>query len=83
MIVATKDKIVISPIQEKSQSKGGIFIPDSAKEKPTTGIVVSSGSDEIKKGETVIYLQYAGCPVELDGQKYLVVRADEILAILE
>ena len=83
MIVATKDKVVIKPIEQDSMSKGGIFIPDTAKNKPTTGLVMSSGHDDIKKGQTVVYLQYAGAPIEYNGYKYLIVRAEEILAILE
>ena len=82
-IVATKDKVVLKPVEQESKTPGGIFIPDQAKEKPSQGLVVSSGNKDIKKGDKVLYPQYAGCPVEIDREKFLILRAEEIMAILE
>ncbi len=88
------DRVVIEPSEdEASQSAGGIFIPDTAKEKPQTGQVIAAGpgrvTDEgktiplnVKVGDTVIYSKYAGTEYTEDGVEYLVVRESDILATI-
>ena len=88
------DRVVIAPSEEEaSQSPGGIYIPDTAKEKPQTGTVVAAGpgrvTDEgntiamtVKVGDSVIYSKYAGTEYTEDGTEYLVVRESDILATL-
>lgn len=88
------DRVVIEPSEdEASQSSGGIYIPDTAKEKPQTGIVVAAGpgrvTDEgktialsVKVGDSVIYSKYAGTEYTEDGIEYLVVRESDILATI-
>ena len=87
------DRVLVRPLEEKEVKKGGIIIPDSAKEKPQEGEVVALGagkaSDEgksipltVKKGDKVIYGKYSGQEIKLDGDEYLLMREDDILAIL-
>ena len=82
------DRVVILPSPAKEKTIGGIIIPDTAKEKPLEGEVVAVGTgtkDEemvLKTGDTVLYGQYAGTSVELDGKEYLIMRQSDVLAIL-
>jgi len=86
------DRVIVKPI-ERETMKGGIIIPDTAKEKPMEGEVVAVGpgklSDkgerstmEVKKGDRVLYGKYSGTEVKLDDQNYLIIHQDEILGIL-
>lgn len=81
------DRVLIKPAAAEEKTLGGIIIPDSAKEKPLKGEVVAVGNgtkDEemvVKNGDTVLYGKYAGTEIELDGEKYLIMRQSDILAI--
>lgn len=87
------DRVVIKRLEEERMSAGGIVIPDSATEKPIQGEVVATGEGKpldngelrklkVKKGDKVLFGKYAGTEVKLDGTEYLVVREDDILAVL-
>ena len=82
------DCVLIQPAAVEEKTVGGIIIPDSAKEKPLKGNVVAVGAgtkDEemiLKTGDTVLYGKYAGTELELDGEKYLIMRQSDVLAII-
>ena len=83
------DRVLIKPTPAEETTLSGIIIPDSAKEKPLRGTVLATGEgtkDEemvVKDGDQVLYGKYAGTEVELDGEKYLIMRQSDILAILK
>ncbi|MCI9286282.1 MAG: co-chaperone GroES [Muribaculaceae bacterium] len=83
------DRVLISPTPAEEVTAAGIIIPDSAKEKPLRGTVISTGNgtkDEemvIKAGDEVLYGKYAGTEVELEGTKYLIMRQSDVLAVIE
>ncbi len=89
------DKIVVKRFEEQEQrTASGIIIPDTAKEKPQIGEVIAVGegkllqngqqvSPKVKPGDKVVFNKYAGTEVELDGEKYLIMSEDEVLAIIE
>ena len=88
------DRILLKRIEEEDKSKGGIIIPDSAKEKPQEGKVVAAGKGrlledgklvplEVKKGDRVLFGKYSGTEVKLVGEEHLIVREDDILGIME
>ena len=83
------DRVLITPAPAEEKTIGGIIIPDTAKEKPLKGSVVAAGNgtkDEemvLKAGDTVLYGKYAGTEIELDGEKYLIMRQSDVLAILK
>jgi chaperonin GroES len=81
-------------MEEETKTKGGIIIPDTAKEKPAEGKVVAAGNGrlgddgkriplEIKKGDRVLFSKYGGTEVKVDGEEYLIMREDDILGIIE
>jgi chaperonin GroES len=87
------DRVVVQPLDESEQMRGGLYIPDTAKEKPSQGEVVAVGpgkiSDEgarlemdVKVGDKVLYGKYSGTDVTLDGNEYLILRESDILAIV-
>ncbi len=82
------DRVLINPVPAEERTVAGIIIPDSAKEKPLKGTVIATGNgtkDEemvVKAGDTVLYGKYAGTELELDGEKYLIMRQSDILAIV-
>ena len=87
------DRVVVKPLEESEQMRGGLYIPDTAKEKPSQGEVVAVGpgkvSDEGKRieldvqaGDKVLYGKYSGTEVTLDGVEYLILRESDILAVL-
>ena len=82
------DRVLIEPAPAETKTVGGIIIPDTAKEKPLKGTVVAVGTgtkDEemvLKVGDVVLYGKYAGTEIELDGEKYLIMRQSDILAII-
>jgi chaperonin GroES len=87
------DRVLVHPLDEQEVKKGGIIIPDTAKEKPTEGEVVALGTgktdDEgkkvpftVKKGDRVLISKYGGTEVKIDGENYLIMREDDILGIL-
>jgi chaperonin GroES len=88
------DRVLIQPINEKEIKKGGIIIPDSAKEKPTEGKVVAVGAGKrddagklipmnVKKGDRVLLPKYGGSEVKIDEVEYQIVREEDILGIIE
>jgi chaperonin GroES len=88
------DRVLVEPVEEKETKKGGIIIPDSAKEKPTEGVVRALGTGktdddgkklpfEVKVGDRVLVSKYGGTEVKLDGKEYKLLSTDDILAILE
>ena len=88
------DRVLVEPAEEKELKKGGIIIPDSAKEKPTEGIVRALGTGktdddgkkvpfEVKVGDRVLVSKYGGTEVKIDNKEYKLLNADDILAILE
>jgi chaperonin GroES len=88
------DRVLVEPAEEKEVKKGGIIIPDSAKEKPTEGIIVALGTGktddsgkkvpfEVKKGDRVLVSKYGGTEVKLDGKEYKILNSDDILAVID
>ena len=82
------DRVLIKPCAAEEVTMAGIIIPDSAKEKPLKGEVLAAGNgtkDEemvVKNGDTVLYGKYAGTEIEYDGEKYLIMRQSDVLAVL-
>ena len=82
------DRVLVLPAHAEEKTIGGIIIPDSAKEKPLKGKVIAIGNgtkDEemvVKPDDTVLYGNYAGTEIELDGEKYLIMKQSDIIAIL-
>ncbi len=88
------DRIIAKRLEQESVSKGGILIPDSAKEKPAKAVVIAVGPGklakdgsrmpmEIKVGDEVLFGKYAGSEVKLDGEEHVILKQDDILAIIE
>jgi chaperonin GroES len=88
------DQVIVQRSEEEEKTKGGIIIPDTAKEKPIEGKVIAVGAGrikkdgtkmplEVKKGNRVLYAKYAGTEVKIDGEEYLMMKEDDILAIIE
>ena len=87
------DRIIVSRIEEGEQKIGGIIIPDSAKEKPQQGKVIAVGQGKVKDdgkrqpldvqdGDTILFGKYSGQEIKIDGEDYLIMREEEVLAIL-
>lgn len=82
------DRVVIEPLAAETQTASGLFIPDSAQEKQQKGKVVAVGAGKkdhdmtVKKGDTVLYGKYAGTELTMDGKEYMIMREDDILAIV-
>lgn len=82
------DRVIVEPAAAETQTASGIFIPDTAKEKPQKGIVLAIGNgkkDEpmtVKVGDSVLYGKYAGTELKFEGKDYLIMREDDILAII-
>ncbi len=94
MLKPLGDRIVVKVIEDTEQTSGGIFIPDSAKEKPQKGEVIAVGLGkmnekgereplDVKVGETVLYAKYAGTDVKMDGVEYKILSIKDALAIIE
>ena len=88
------DRILVQRIEEEEQKVGGIIIPDSAKEKPQQGKVTAVGAGkadkdgkriplDVKEGDTILFGKYSGQEVRVDGEDYLIMREDEVLAVIE
>ena len=88
------DRVIVKRIEEEEQTKGGIIIPDTAKEKPIEGKIVAAGNGkvlengskaplEVKKGDKVLFGKYAGTDIKIDGEEHLIMREDDIIAIME
>jgi chaperonin GroES len=82
------DRVIVKPSAKEEKSAGGIIIPDTAKEKPQTGVVVAAGpgkKDEpvtVKPGDTVLYGKYSGTEIKLNGEDLLIMRESDLLAVL-
>ncbi len=88
------DRVLVQAVEEKEVKKNGIIIPDSAKEKPTEGIVRALGTGktddsgkkvpfEVKVGDRVLVSKYGGTEIKLDGKEYKILNSDDVLAVLE
>ena len=88
------DRVIVKRIAEEEKTKGGIIIPDTAKEKPIEGKVVAVGGGkllddgsklklEVKKGDRVLFGKYAGTDIQIEGEEHLIMREDDIIAIVE
>jgi chaperonin GroES len=87
-----EDRVVIRPAEEAEAMRGGLYIPDTAKEKPTQGEVIAAGPGRVEKGERipmevkagdlVIYGKYSGTPYTFDGEEYVIIKASDVLAKL-
>ncbi|MDI6616111.1 MAG: co-chaperone GroES [Syntrophaceae bacterium] len=88
------DRIIVKRLEEEEKTKGGIIIPDSAKEKPMEGKVIAVGNGkkteegkivkmDVKAGDRVLFSKYAGTEVKIDGVEHLIMREDDILGIIE
>jgi len=89
-----QDRLLIRRIEEEARSKGGILIPDTAKEKPQEGRVVAAGPGrrdeegqvrplDVRPGDRILFGKYAGTEIQVDGEEHLIVREDDVLAVLE
>ncbi len=88
------DKILVQRVKAKEKTKGGIILPDTAKEKPREGLVVAVGEGrrledgktvpfQVKKGDRIIFLSYAGNEVKIDGEEYLILEESDVMAVVE
>jgi len=89
-----QDRIIVKRIEEEEKTKGGIIIPDTAKEKPMEGEVIAAGTGkvlengkkqplEVKAGDRVLFGKYAGTEVKIDGIEHLIMKEDDILGVIE
>ena len=89
-----QDRLLVQRVEEEEKTKGGIIIPDTAKEKPAEGKVVAVGKGkvdengkhiamEIKKGDRILFGKYSGTEVKIDGVEYLIMREDDVLGIID
>jgi chaperonin GroES len=89
-----QDRIIVKRLEEETKTKGGIIIPDTAKEKPIEGKVVAVGKGkktddgklialDVKVGDKVLFSKYGGTEVKIDGEEYLIMREDDILGVIE
>jgi len=87
------DRVIVKRIEDEETTKGGIIIPDSAKEKPAEGKIVAVGNGkvledgsrqplDVKKGDKVLFGKYAGTEIKIDGEEHLIMREDDIIAIV-
>jgi chaperonin GroES len=88
------DRIIVKRIEEGEQKVGGIIIPDTAKEKPQQGKVIAAGNGkvkddgqrqalDVKEGDTILFGKYSGQEIKIDGEEHLIMREDEVLAVIE
>jgi chaperonin GroES len=89
-----QDRILVQRVEEEKTTKGGIIIPDTAKEKPAEGKVIAVGSGkigddgkkiamEIKKGDRILFGKYSGTEVKIEGEEYLIMKEDDVLGIID
>jgi len=87
------DRVIVKRIEEEEKTKGGIIIPDTAKEKPVEGKIVAAGDGkimddgkklplEVKKGDRVLFGKYAGTEINIEGEEHLIMKEDDIIAIV-
>jgi chaperonin GroES len=88
------DRVLVEPAEEKETKKGGIIIPDTAKEKPMESVVVALGTGktnddgkkvpfEVKKGDRILVSKYGGTEIKLDGREYKILSSDDVLAVID
>jgi len=89
-----EDRVVVQPLEAEETTKGGIVLPDTAKEKPQQGKVIAVGPGKmlesgeraepaVKKGDVVVYAKYGGTEIEVDGEDYMILRESDLLAVVE
>ncbi|HET8723349.1 MAG TPA: co-chaperone GroES [Anaeromyxobacteraceae bacterium] len=89
-----QDRVIVKRVEEEEKTKGGIIIPDSAKEKPAEGKVIAVGKGkvgedgklqplDVKPGDRILFSKYAGTEVKVDGEETLIMREDDILGVIE
>ena len=89
-----QDRILVQRVEEETKTKGGIIIPDTAKEKPAEGKVAAVGNGklgedgkrvalEVKKGDRILFGKYSGTEVKIEGEEYLIMREDDVLGIID
>jgi chaperonin GroES len=89
-----QDRILVQRVEEEEKTKGGIIIPDTAKEKPAEGKVVAIGNGkldengkrialEVKKGDRILFGKYSGTEVKIEGDEYLIMREEDVLGIID
>ena len=89
-----QDRIIVKRVQEEEKTKGGIIIPDTAKEKPIEGKVIAVGNGkvhedgkvrplDVKAGDRILFSKYAGTEIKIDGEEHLIMREDDILGVIE
>ncbi len=89
-----QDRILVQRVEEETKTKGGIIIPDTAKEKPVEGKIVAVGNGkmgddgkrippELKEGDRILFGKYSGTEVKVEGEEYLIMREDDVLGVIE
>ena len=89
-----QDRVIVRRVKEEEKTKGGLYIPDSAKEKPVEAMVIAVGSGkvledgsvrklDIKEGDRILFGKYSGSEVKVDGEEHLILREDDILGVIE
>src|SRR5215831_14239000 len=89
-----QDRVIVKRLKEEEKTKGGIIIPDTAKEKPLEGKVVAVGNGklledgklrplDVKAGDTILFTKYAGTEIKIDGEDHLILREEDILGVVE
>ncbi|RTZ90048.1 MAG: co-chaperone GroES [Deltaproteobacteria bacterium] len=89
-----QDRVIVKRLEEEEKTKGGIIIPDTAKEKPQQGEIIAAGKGkvrddgkvsplDVKVGDKVLFSKYAGTEVKIEGEEYLIMREDDILGVIE
>ena len=89
-----QDRVIVKRVQEEEKTKGGIIIPDTAKEKPIQGKVIAAGNGkvledgkvrplDVKAGDTILFSKYAGTEIKIDGEEHLIMREEDILGVVE
>ncbi|MBU6282030.1 co-chaperone GroES [bacterium] len=89
-----QDRVIVKRVQEEEKTKGGIIIPDTAKEKPQEGKVIAVGKGkvddtgklrplDVKAGDRILFGKYSGSEIKIDGEEHLILREDDILGVLE
>ncbi len=89
-----QDRVIVQRVKEEEKTKGGLYIPDSAKEKPVEGLILAVGNGkvlddgtvrklDVKEGDRVLFGKYSGTEVKIDGEEHLIMREDDILGVIE
>ena len=89
-----QDRIVVKRLESENRTKGGLIIPDTAKEKPIQGKVIAAGNGkvledgkvrplDVKAGDTILFSKYAGTEIKIDGEEHLIMREEDILGVVE